>query len=116
MSVGEGGAKRYNWQVGEAFPRAGLTELRAEAWHLDPSGAWRLDPRFDEPFAVAPVTRNSDTLTAQLTTTNEPGVLYWELILTGEGPDGRRYVLDSGIGEISTFTGTVWNWMVAITD
>ena len=116
MSVDDGGAKRYNWQVGEAYQRAGLTDLRAEAWRLDPSGAWRLDPAFDEPFAVAPVTRNGDTLSAQLITTNEPGVLHWELILTGEGPDGRRYVLDSGIGDISTFTGSVWDWLVAVTD
>ena len=115
MSGGDG-AKLYTWQVAAGFEQTGLDGLRAEAWRSDPPGAPHLDPGFDEPFAVAPVARDGDTLSAQLTTTDEPGILYWELILTGEGPDGKRYVLDSGIGEISTFTGTVWDWIAAVTD
>ena len=108
---------RLEWQLAEGVSLAGLTDLRAEAWRADPdSTVWRLDPRFDEPFAVAAVARNDDRLTANLVTTNEPGVSLWELILTGVGPDGRRYVLDSGTGEMSTFTGTVWDWAVAVLD
>ena len=114
-SLGDvGGSLRLEWRLADAVSLARLTDLRAEAWRADPNDIWRLDPRFDEPFAVAAVMRRGDTLTADLVTTNEPGVSSWELVLTGVGPDGRRYVLDSGTGGISTFTGTVWDWLVAV--
>ena len=49
-----------------------------------------------------------------LVTTTEPGISMWELFLTGAGADGRRYVIASGGGGNSTFTGAVWDWVMAI--
>lgn len=110
------GAVRYEWRLADGVSLAGLTDLRAEAWRADPARPLQLHPGYDEPFAVASVERIGETLRASLITTNEPGVFAWELILTGVGPDGRRYVLDSGTGEMSTFTGSAWDWIVAVTD
>ena len=73
-----------------------------------------LDSRWTEPFAVASVEREGPTLSGTVVTTTEPGISVWELFLTGAGPDSRRYVVASGGGGNSTFTGTVWDWVIAV--
>jgi len=54
------------------------------------------------------------TLSASLDTTSTPGVNAWELIVTGVGSDGTRYVVDAGTILSSTFTGSVWDWVVVV--
>lgn len=109
------GAVRYEWRLADGVSLAGLTDLRAEAWRADPARPFQLHPGYHEPFAIASIERIGETLQGSLVTTNEPGVFAWELILTGVGPDGRRYVLDSGTGQMSTFTGSAVDWIIAVT-
>jgi len=111
-----GDATRVDWQLTHEAAAAPLSDLRVEAWRADSGGFGSLDTRFREPFAVAPVTRDRETLTAEVVTTREPGVSHWVLVLTGVGPDGVRYVLYAGSGGSSTFTGSVRDWIVAIAD
>jgi hypothetical protein len=92
---------------------AELHGLRLEAWHSDPA-TFSINDRFTEPFAVATPSRSDGTLTATLNTASEPGVGAWQLVLTGVGPDGVRYILDAGSGGNSTFTGSVWDWVTAV--
>lgn len=111
----ERGTRGY-WEVADARSLSGLTDLRAEAWRSDPETLWLLDARYAEPFAMASVVRDGSTLTADVITTAEPGVSHWELVLTGLGPDGVRYVVAAGSAGTSTFTGSVWDWVVAVSD
>jgi len=92
---------------------AELHSLRLEAWHSD-LATFAIDDRFTEPFAVAVPSRAEGTLTAALDTASEPGVGAWQLVLTGVGQDGVRYILEAGSGGNSTFTGSVWDWVTAV--
>ena len=112
----DGHAVTATWELGSPAQIAGLRDLRVEAWREDPDVIGRLDTRWNEPFAVAGVEREGATLSGTVVTTAEPGISMWELFLTGVGADGRRYVVASGGGGNSTFTGTVWDSVVAITD
>ncbi|MDQ3691932.1 MAG: permease prefix domain 1-containing protein [Chloroflexota bacterium] len=109
-----GDAATSMWEIGMASID-GLRDLRIEAWRGDPDVPGRLDARWDEPFAVAPVTRNGGNLAGTVKTTREPGVSHWRLILTAIGPEGTRYVVADGGGGNSTFTGSAWDWLVAVT-
>ena len=111
-----GGPYRWSWDLAAGASLAGLSDLRVEAWRSDPTDPWRLDERHDAPFALAPVRYGGGTLTAEIVTTREPDVANWELVLTGVGSDGTRYVLSAGNGGSSTFTGSVWDWIVAVVD
>ena len=104
------------WELESPTQIAGLRDLRVEGWRADPDVIGRLDARWNEPFAVAGVEREGATLSGTVVTTTEPGISMWELFLTGAGADGRRYVVASGGGGSSTFTGAVWDWVMAITD
>lgn len=91
----------------------GFTDLRLEAWHSDLDTS-AIDTAYDAPFAAVTPMRHGSTLTASIDTGTEPGVTGWQLVLTGTGPDGVRYVLQAGGGGNSTFTGSVWDWLVAV--
>lgn len=110
--TGEG--ERYEWELNGNAAMAGLRGLRVEAWHSNASPHGELDQRYDEPFAVAPIERTGRMLTASLDTASTPGVSSWELIVTGVGRDGTRYIVDAGTILSSTFTGSVWDWIVAV--
>lgn len=114
--TGQVGEIRTSWEVASGVSLVGLRDLRAEAWRSDPQGMGLLDTQYRAPFAVAPVEVEGRMLTAELVTTREPGVSSWMIVLTGVGPDGVRYVLDASSGGSSTFTGTAWEWIVAVTD
>ena len=88
-------------------------DLRLEAW-ASTDGGMRLDPGSDAPFAIAPVAERGRHLEATIDTTGEPGVTLWNLVLTGVADDGVRYVLDASMGGQSTFTGSAWDWIVAV--
>ncbi len=114
--INDGRAVTATWELGSLAQIAGLRDLRVEAWRSDPDVIGGLDARWNEPFAVADVERDGATLSGTVVTTNEPGISAWELFLTGVGADGRRFVIASGGGGNSTFTGAVWDWVVAVTD
>jgi hypothetical protein len=112
----DGRAVTATWELGSPAQISGLRDLRVEAWRADPDVIAGLDSRWTEPFAVAAVERDDATLSGTVVTTTEPGISAWELFLTGAGADGRRYVVTSGGGGNSTFTGTVWDWVIAVAD
>jgi len=108
-----GAGDPYEWELNGSAALAGLHSVRAEAWHSEEGTYGRLDPRFREPFAVAPIERDGRTLTASLDTSSTPGTDAWELVVTGVGDGGTRYVLDAGTILNSTFHGSAWDWLVA---
>lgn len=110
----DGRAVTATWELGTPAAIAGLRDLRIEAWRADPDEIGRLDTRWNEPFAVAAAQRDGTTITGTVVTTNEPSVSGWTLFLTGIGPDGLRYIVAGGDGGNSTFTGSVWDWVVAV--
>jgi hypothetical protein len=112
----DGRAVTATWELESTAQIAGLRDLRIEAWRADPDVIGALDAGWDEPFAVAGAQRDGTMVSGTVVTTQEPGISMWELFLTGVGGDGRRYRVAPGGGGNSTFTGTVWNWVVAITD
>lgn len=111
-----GAGDPYEWELNGSAALAGLRSVRVEAWHSEEGTHGRLDPRFPEPFAVAPIERDGRTLTASLDTSSTPGTNLWELIVTGIGDDGTRYVLDAGTVLNSTFHGSAWDWIVAVSN
>lgn len=108
------GMARWHGELAPGVSLAGFTDLRLEAWRAIEDGM-RLDPAHPEPFATAAVDRDGDSLSALIDTTGEPGVTSWSLILTAVASDGVRYVLDASMSGQSTFTGSVWDWVVAVT-
>ena len=101
------------WYLEDTAALASFSELRLEAWHVERGSDWRLDARHDAPFAVAPATREEDRLIGTVRTDRDPWVHRWELVLTGVGADGTRYVLDASGGGQSSFTGTAADWVRA---
>jgi hypothetical protein len=107
---------RIEWHA--SFPTAvfsELNDLRLEAWRTDREG-FAIDRSFEAPFATAVPVRRGTEVTASIDTQSEPGVEAWDLVLTGVGPDGVRYVVSAGAGGTSTFTGSVWDWVTAVID
>ena len=104
----------YGWEA-TFTPGAldGLRDLRLEAWrtHAD---TFAIDTRHGEPFSTAVPVRDGTSLNASIELTNEPGVTFWDLVLTGVGRDGVRYVVEAGAGGQSTFTGSAWDWLKAV--
>lgn len=110
------GAVSAEWDIRRSEGLAQFTDLRLEAWHAENGADWRFDSRYDAPFAVGPVERRNGILAGSVVTNRDPYVDMWHLVLTGLAPDGVRYVLDASGGGQSTFSGTVWDWVVAVTD
>ena len=104
----------YEWELNGDGALSGLRDLRVEAWKVELATTPRLDPRRSEPFATAAIERDGRTLTASLDTTSTPGIDAWELIVTGVGDDGTRYIIDAGTILNSTFHGTAWDWLIAV--
>ena len=109
-----GAGEPYEWELNGDPALAGLRDFRVEAWHVDIATIPRLDPGYSEPFATAPIARDGRTLTASLDTSSTPGTDAWELIVTGVGDDGTRYILDAGTILNSTFHGSAWDWLLAV--
>lgn len=53
-------------------------------------------------------------LHAVIETDRDPAGGFWDLVLTGVGRDGDRYVLAAGSGGNSTFEGTAFDWLIAV--
>ena len=102
------------WEARLVDPTAldGLSDLRLEAWHTHPE-THAIDPAHDEHFASSSVQRSGAVLSGEIVTTDDPGVGFWTLVVTGRDDGGTRYVVLSVGGGNSTFTGSVWDWLVA---
>lgn len=93
-------------------------DLRFEAWHwIDSSGpddVFGADARSSTPAVILPAEVHDTWLQAifHLNRLRDPGP--WEVILTGIGPDGQRYLIaDCGSGMNTQFNGSVWDWLTA---
>ena len=106
-------------------------DVRFEAWRavrFDASpdiAEWIPDPAYSAPYATAPADFNSVQFgpghaevefdVGRVRTTE------WIVFVTGIGPDGRRYRLNEpefnmgGGPLVSSFTGTIWQWLTAST-
>jgi hypothetical protein len=107
------GTMRWHGELADGVSLAGFHDLRLEAWRSVDHG-YVLDPAYDRPFATATVTGDGRSYTADIVTTDEPGVTAWTLVLTGVDRNGTRYVIDASGGGSSTFTGSAWDWIVAV--
>jgi hypothetical protein len=90
------------------------TDLRYEAWHslpMDEPGL--IDARYSTPFAVQPAVLNGNSLSAVFHFERLRDATWWEVFLTGVGPDGHRYRIGGGGGGDSFFNGSAWDWLTA---
>jgi hypothetical protein len=91
-------------------------DLRFEAWHSlpdDPSTGFGLDTKYSEPFAVLPAEIHPTWLQAVFHLERLRDAGFFQVVLTGVGPDGKRYMLDDCGGGESSFNGSVWDWLTA---
>ncbi len=89
--------------------------LRLEAWQAEaPGDGWRLLPDQTTPFATAPATRDGATIQGTLQFNRTPGVTWAQVVLTGIGPDGTRYLLDGSWPQATIFRGSVWDWFARL--
>ena len=105
------------WEADLVHPDAldGLSDLRLEAWHTD-AETLAIDAAHHQPFATSPLRRDGTDLSGQIVTTDEPGVGFWTLVVTGRDVAGTRYVVLAAGEGASTFTGSVWDWVVAVSN
>jgi hypothetical protein len=90
-------------------------DLRLEAWRAEPPGdGWRLLPDQTTPFATAPATRDGATIQGTLQFNRTPDVIWAQVVLTGIGPDGTRYLLNASGPEPTIFSGSVWDWFARV--
>lgn len=110
------GVVSVEWQPRRWAALAQFSDLRVEAWHAEEGAEWGFDRGHDAPFAIGAVERRHGGLAGTVVTNRDPDVDVWQLVLTGRAPDGVRYVLDASGGGQSAFTGSVWDWAMAVTD
>lgn len=105
--------------AGGVPPTAALAnwhDIRFEAWHMtafDQSGPPAVDTHYSSPFALQPATVSGVYLTATFHFERMRGAGYWDVFLTGVGPDGVRHLLEDCGGGESVFNGSAWDWMTA---
>jgi hypothetical protein len=90
--------------------------FRLEAWQASPpGGGWHLLSNVSHPLATAPVQVDGTTLWGTIDFTHTPGADWAEVVMTGIGPGGERYLLTaSGIPAQTVFHGSVLDWFVAL--
>jgi hypothetical protein len=79
----------------------------------DPSTGFGLDTKYSEPFAVLPAEIHPTWLQAVFHLERLRDAGFFQVVLTGVGPDGKRYMLDDCGGGESSFNGSVWDWLTA---
>ena len=106
-------------------------DVRFEAWravHFDASpdiAEWIPDPAYSAPYATVPADFNAGEINAGYARVEfdvgHVRTTEWIVFVTGIGPDGRRYRLNEpefnmgGGPLVSSFTGTIWQWLTAAT-
>ena len=91
-------------------------DLRFEAWHSlpdDPTQGFGLDTKYTSPFAVLPAEIHPTWLQAVFHFERIRDAGFYEVVLTGVGPDGKRYMLDDCGGGSTAFNGSVWDWITS---
>ena len=104
-------------------------DIRFEAWRavrFDASpdiAEWIPDPAYSAPYSTAPADFNAGpigSVYAQVEfDVGHVRTTEWIVFVTGIGPDGRRYRLNEpefnmgGGPLVSSFTGTMWQWLTA---
>lgn len=89
-------------------------DLRLEAWRAEPPGdGWRLVPGQHAPFASVDATVDGTAISGMLRL-KAPNVSWAQVVLTGIGPNGTRYLLQASNPERIEFSGTVWDWISAL--
>jgi hypothetical protein len=91
-------------------------DLRFEAWHSlqdNPTQGFGLDTKYSKPFAVLPAEIHPTWLQAVFHFERMRDAGFYDVVLTGVGPDGKRYMLDDCGGSNTTFNGSVWDWITA---
>ena len=90
--------------------------FRLEAWRgPKPADGWHLEAGQRAPFAIAHVTVDGSALFGTIHFNRTPGVTWAEVVLTGIGPGGQRYLLTSFGPQQTEFYGSVWDWFAALT-
>jgi len=93
-----------------------LSGFRLEAWRTaQPADGWHLELGQRTPFAIGDVTVDGTTLSGTIRFNQTPGVTWAEVVLTGVGPGGQRYLLTSFGPQQTEFRGSVVDWFVALT-
>jgi hypothetical protein len=109
-----GGTRVYDTIDGQILPN--WTDLRYEAWHtvpMDEPGPGGIDTRYSTAIAVQPAVLNGNSLSAVFHFERLRDAAWWEIFLTGVGPDGHRYRMGGGGGGNSFFNGSAWDWLTA---
>ena len=90
--------------------------FRFEAWRAEaPRDVWRgLVAGQAGPFATVTAIVDGLTISGTLRFDHTPGIDWAEVVLTGIGPDGRRYLLTASGPEPTEFHGSVWSWFSAL--
>jgi hypothetical protein len=94
---------------------ASWRDLRFEAWHavLSPDvGPIGIDTAYRSPFLTQPAVLNDGDLQAAFHFEKLRDAGTWWVLLTGTGPDGRRYRLMDA-GGMTMFNGSAWDWLTA---
>ena len=97
---------------GVAAVTARWHDLRLEAWRATQSGG-QIDRASSLPFAMAPLTVQSERLVGEVRVDRTRDVSQWELVATGVAADGGRDLIATIGGMNSTFTGSAWDWLTA---
>ena len=121
----------YPWSTEGPGARAlaQFKDIRFEAWRavrFDASpdiAEWIPDPAYSAPYATAPADFNTVQFgPAHAEVEFDVGSVRtteWIVFVTGTGPDGHRYRLNEpeynlgGGALLSSFTGTIWQWLTA---
>jgi hypothetical protein len=89
--------------------------FRLEAWRANqPADGWRLETGQRAAFATADVAVEGTVISGTIPFNRTPGVDWAEVVLTGIGPSGQRYLLASFGPEQTEFYGSVWDWFAAL--
>jgi hypothetical protein len=131
QAVGTGDSYPWSTEGPGARALAQFEDIRFEAWRavrFDASpdiAEWIPDPAYSAPYATAPADFNTVRFgPAHAEVEFDVGSVRtteWIVFVTGTGPDGHRYRLNEpefnmgGGPLVSSFTGTIWQWLTAAT-
>jgi hypothetical protein len=109
------GVETINIDAASPAVIARFHDFRFEAWRAEsPRDGWRLLPGQVGPFATVTATVDGLAISGTLRFDRSPGVDWAEVVLTGIGADGVRYLLTASGPEPTEFHGSVWSWLSAL--
>jgi hypothetical protein len=95
---------------------AAFRDYRFEAWRAEgPSDSWKLVAGQRAPYAIVAAQVDGTTIAGTLRVDTDPWTTWGQVVLTGVGRDGTRYVLADASGPLQVgFQGSVLAWLTAI--